>query len=252
MKVLLTRPVDQNADLSAVCEARGLEWLALPLISIEPLPELSTATVLQLDQYDAIIFISANAVKYGMSFIDQYWPQLPQLSWYAVGHSTAKALASWDQQASYPVIAGSEGLLDLISQAPETEQRYLIIKGEGGRELLAAKLTEHKTTVTELEVYRRRPVDYPAEVLDKIFSELSSGYVIITSGEALRHFDALCPDPVKTEITLVVPSQRLLKLAENLPYTSILNAGSAENDQILSCIVEDQQGPGKIGETDVR
>ncbi len=73
--------------------ARALPRTACPCCELLPLPEPAAAQrqlVLELDQFRHVIFISGNAVRFGMAWIESCWPQLPAgPDWYAVGEATA-------------------------------------------------------------------------------------------------------------------------------------------------------------------
>jgi hypothetical protein len=139
--VLVTRPEGQAQALLAAIAAQGMRALHLPMLRLEPLEPLPPAVrqcIIDLDRYDHLVFISANAARIGLSLIDDYWPQYPagQQCW-AVGASTARAL----ERAGLAVCAPredmtSEGLLAMPGLGDLSGQRVLIVKGEGGRRTL--------------------------------------------------------------------------------------------------------------------
>ncbi len=158
--MLVTRPAGQARGLCESLEEMGFGVHHQPLLVLEPLESLSAdgrQHLLDLDLYRHIIFISANAVRYGMERIDDYWPQLPVgINWYAVGSSTAALLA---ERGLDPVTPGedmsSEGLLALPGLAEVACERVLIVKGEGGRQALRQALVERGARVDERACYRR-------------------------------------------------------------------------------------------------
>ncbi len=220
------------------CERRQLSYVELPLIQIVPVPvdQLHKQLVMDLDQFDVLIFISTNAVAFGMALIDQYWPQLPRLNWFAVGAATAEELGNWGQLAVAPEVPGSEGLLALPSLQNLDQQKVMIVKGEGGRTLLTETLIERGATVTELPVYQREPVPYSIGQLSKIFTPGTLGYVIITSGESAEQFDELCPSTLREQLVLIVPSARVAEIARGRGYTQVIDAGSPEAEDMVACI----------------
>ncbi len=82
-RILVTRPAHQAAGQATLLESLGAEPVLLPLLEIKPVTEsdsgfnLLKSRVMDLDLYQKVIFISGNAVTYGIDLIDQYWPQLP-------------------------------------------------------------------------------------------------------------------------------------------------------------------------------
>ena len=98
LSVLITRPEGQGQSLGEAISKLGGRPVFFPLLRITPVEdEKSLAQVRQriqhLDSYDMAIFISSNAVKFGLEWIDQYWPQFPQgLKVFAIGPVTAATL----------------------------------------------------------------------------------------------------------------------------------------------------------------
>ena len=84
--VLITRPEGQAQGLvRALTDAGFGPVFHRPMLALEPVASLSgeqRQRVLDLDLYQHVIFISANAVRFGLEQIDDYWPQLPTgLNW---------------------------------------------------------------------------------------------------------------------------------------------------------------------------
>ena len=127
--VLVTRPAGQGNDLCAALGRAGFSAHSLPLLQLLPLPELAPAQrqlVLDLDQFSHIIFVSGNAVRWGMAWIESCWPQLPVgLNWYAVGDASARLLSAYGVKVATPgAEMSTEGLLALPQlQAAERPTR---------------------------------------------------------------------------------------------------------------------------------
>ena len=102
-RVLVTRPQGQGGSLGVGLEALGFTVYQQPLLELQALPDLLPAQrqcLVDLDLYQHVIFISGNAVRYGMSWIEDYWPQLPVgLNWYAIGKATAGLLRDYGIEA---------------------------------------------------------------------------------------------------------------------------------------------------------
>src|SRR5262245_17617389 len=117
LNVLVTRPAGEAADtLCAAVQAAGHEVYHQPLMELHGLPHISAAQrqlLLGLDRYQHVVFISTNAVSFGMALVEDFWPQLPVgLHWYAVGAATGASLAPFGIKAITPgTNMSSEGLL---------------------------------------------------------------------------------------------------------------------------------------------
>ena len=104
LRVLVTRPAGEAADaLCAALGAAGYEAFSLPLLELSALPEptpVQRHMLQDLAHYQHIIFVSSNAVRFGMAWVYDYWPQLPVgINWYAIGDATANSLARYDIKA---------------------------------------------------------------------------------------------------------------------------------------------------------
>jgi uroporphyrinogen-III synthase len=183
--------------------------------------------ILDLDQYDHIVFISQNAVEFGLPLLESYWPQWPvSLAWYAVGPATALKLKLAGIVSLVPEPASSEGLLRL-PELVGSIGAVLIVRGVGGRELLKETLIDRGATVTYLEVYRRLPVRY-----DKDFAQCLQGETIalVYSGEVIARLAELVADYPRIE--LIVPSKRLLTVAIKIGFDKVRLASNQQDESM--------------------
>lgn len=247
VSVLVTRPAGAAANV--LCEMlRGAGYRAhsLPLLELEPLEELpypQRRMALELDAYHHVIFVSANAVRFGMRCFDDFWPQLPAgLVWYAVGDATAKLLADYGVQAHTPGSRmSSEGLLDLPSLQAVDGQRVLIVKGEGGRGVLRRELARRGARVDQLACYRRHRPRLAAGELASLLARREIDVILISSGEGLDSLRELL-SPAETSnfshLCLIVPSERVARLARNAGFDRIVTAENASDGAMLRALEE--------------
>jgi uroporphyrinogen-III synthase len=244
-RVLVTRPAGQADTLLAALESLGFAPEHLPMLAIDPLDPLpgpERQKVLDLDRYDHLVFISANAARIGLERIDELWPQYPlgQHYW-AVGASTTRVLAASGLTAGTPATdMSSEGLLALPGLAALHGQRVLIVKGEGGRDLLASALRERGAQVDTLCCYRRAPAVHAPERVRELLLDPAVELVLVSSGEGLELLSGLLQPRENTnlaKLTLVVPSPRVVVLAQELGWRKILRAENASDDAMLAAVV---------------
>lgn len=159
LRVLNPRPVRQAHALTTALTQAGADVVELPLLEIIAL-ELSAQgrqQVLDLDRYDATIFVSANAARLGLAAIADYWPQWPHaLPAYAVGPATKALLDEAGVSAFAPEQEDSEGLLALPGLSEVAGKRLLLLRGDEGRELLPETLRARGAQVDVLSLYTRR------------------------------------------------------------------------------------------------
>ncbi|WP_051230160.1 uroporphyrinogen-III synthase [Haliea salexigens] len=242
--VLVTRPAGQGEQLCSALAARGFTAHHLPFLQLQPLTPLPVAERLRvqaLDRVQHVIFVSANAVGFGMPIIEGYWPQLPQgLQWYAVGDGTARALGGFDIVAETPgENMTSEGLLNLPGLRDCAGERVLIVKGQGGRDTLRQELSRRGAHVETLACYRRvRPAMAPG-ALATALADWQIEVICISSGDGLNTMLALLSPEETTKlrgVTLLLPSRRVADAAMAAGFQHCLVADNASDGAMLRAL----------------
>ena len=212
------------------------------MLVIEPLPvDAAIKTrVMDLDHYDLLFFISTNAAQLGLSLIADYWPQFPVgLAIYAVGPTTAAVIEEAGLHAEYPAERmSSEALLALDSLQDIAGKKALVVRGVGGRELLAEALKSRQASVDYLELYRRNPPALARGELANWLAREKPAAVIVTSAEALDNFvSQLSVDrQVLSGIPLFVSSQRIADSAATAGFTRIVVMPGADDKAIIDSL----------------
>lgn len=246
-RVLVTRPAHQAGTQIAKLEALGAEVSALPLIEIATVGEDEIAAyqaiksrILDLDLYQGVIFVSANAARLGAEWIHDYWPQLPLgVNWFAIGAATARALQQEQIDAWHSATGDdSEALLNDPVLQQIDGQKFLIMRGCGGRELLAQTLRTRGASVDYADLYHRRCPAYAPEVAKSAVYAPGLSVILITSGEALDHLLQLAgAEPALLRIQIIVPSQRVATLARARGFTRIEIAEGADDDAMIRALL---------------
>ena len=237
-RVLLTRPVEESAALAASLSEAGIFSSSLPLLGIEPLPVTpgQQAVFQSLGRYCAVIVVSKPAARLAVQHVDQPWPRLP---WFSVGAATAQVLADHGLNVHYPPTGDdSEALLQLPALREAIAQpgaRVLILRGEGGRELLAQHLCEQGASVDYLELYRRFLPAYDAGVLtQRIQLERLNG-LVVSSGQGFLNLQALAGAdwPQVAQLPLFVPSPRVQEMARAAGAEKVVDCRGASAAALL-------------------
>ena len=242
--VLVTRPAGQSDELCASLQAQGLQPVVCPLIEIEPLAQpdaLQRQSLLALNEYQHLVFVSANAVRHGMRWIEDYWPQLPlDLNWYAVGEASARELASHGVTVQRPEAEmNSEGLLELASLQAVKKQKVLIIKGEGGRELIRETLEQRGARVEDLNTYRRHCPGLASGELYGIIEKHHCRLLLLSSGEGLHNMVSLLNEAELQQVqqlSVVVPGARVAAIARTSGFSHIIASASAADEDMLAAV----------------
>ena len=191
--VVITRPSHQTSEIKSLVNEHQGHPIEFPLLEIQSKSQNETFqhTVLKLEDYDWAIFISSNAVQFGMPAVKHAFHSLPEsIKFAAIGPSTQKALKLFDV---HDVLIpeenfDSEGLLATSEMNDIQNKKIVIFRGEGGRETLAETLRARGAEVTYAECYVRT---FPQTNLDllKAFSEkIHISAILITSSEACKEF----------------------------------------------------------------
>jgi uroporphyrinogen-III synthase len=248
-RVLVTRPAGQGQALCDAVVAAGHRAFSQPLLELQALPELPAAQralILDLDLYQQVIFISGNAVRFGMALINDYWPQLPSgVNWFAIGGSTAALLADEGVTVLSPTgDMTSESLLALPQLQSVVGDRVLIVKGEGGRDTLRRELTSRQARVDELACYqRRRPALAQGELAGRL-TDWQIDTILLSSGEGLANLLGLLSPAESTNlksIDVLVPSGRVAKQAQEVGFARVITAENASDAAMLRAL--DQSYP---------
>jgi uroporphyrinogen-III synthase len=189
--VLVTRPEHQALHLCQLIEAEGGAAVRYPALAIKPRPDRSAvrAAIGPTDRYDLVIFVSANAVRYGGDLLEHR--RDARIA--AVGQATAAALnaAGYRVALMPPEGADSESLLAMHELAHMTGQRVLIVRGSGGRELIAETLTARGADVHYAEVYTREPARPSAEIQEEIERLWRQGGIKVYAATSVELLEAL-------------------------------------------------------------
>jgi len=225
--VVVTRPTGQAQTQIQLLESLGARVLRIPLLAVEDPtdPARALATLREIARFDLAIFVSANAVSRGLALLRTVAAVPAGLRIAAIGRATAEALRREGHPPDLvpPGRFDSEALLamDGLQAAGLAGRRVLIVRGEGGRELLAETLRERGAEVTYAEVYRRARPAVDVATLGARGRAGGVDAVIVTSGEAVEHlFDAVPPASRAwlDRAVLVVPSDRVGEVAHRLGH----------------------------------
>ncbi|TVM57599.1 uroporphyrinogen-III synthase [Vibrio cholerae] len=244
MTVLVTRPDEQGTELCQLLHQQGIPALHHPLIAISASPQLP-ALAEDLSSFDIIIAVSQHAVIFSDQFLQHRricWPN--NAIYLAVGQKTAHVFSKACQQSvDYPEISDSEHLLALSMLRDVAGKKVLILRGNGGRELIYSTLVERGATVRYQEAYCRHERPFAATECVQKWQLAKVDSLVITSSEQLaffiRQFDTSYL-PWVQQLTLLVPSQRIATLAHQLGFHRIVVTQSAANRDLVAALMPEK------------
>jgi uroporphyrinogen-III synthase len=243
--VLVTRPEPQAGPLARHLAELGARVYRLPAVELRPREDRAAqrASLGPLDRFHWIVFVSANAVRFGVTLLEER----RDLKLAAIGPATAAALNHAGFRVALVPTGGydSESLLASPEFSHVSGQRILIVRGTDGRELLADELGARGAEVLYAEVYeRRRATPIPGAVA-AVEAEWARGLIDIvtaTSPELLRAlYEILSPDgrQLLSRATLLAGSARIAATARQIGLEGpLVVAASPEEDGLVDALLK--------------
>lgn len=182
MAIAITRPQGKGDELTKLLSSQGIHWVKTPVLTLEMLP-LEPAQLAPLMDADVVVFISQDAVK-GLATHVKTLPETAEI--FAVGEQTSRVVKSlFGRVANVPAQQDSEGLLALAQlQSPQGKQ-VMLVKGVGGRSLLANTFQQRQAILNQCNVYRRSPAQPNSDAwLDHWRNARIQG-IVVTSNAAI-------------------------------------------------------------------
>jgi uroporphyrinogen-III synthase len=160
-RIVVTRALEQSHELVNALESLGAEVLLLPTVAFAPPEDWQKLDdqLRQLDLFDAILFLSRNAVRYICDRCTQLGLKCEMLQSHnrligAVGPTTADSLSAKGLHVDYVTKSGTgEALARELSQRL-AGKRVLLPRSDRGDDRVGAALREAGASVTEVVAYR--------------------------------------------------------------------------------------------------
>jgi uroporphyrinogen-III synthase len=119
-------------------------------------------------------------------------------------------------------------------------QNFLIVRGEGGREQLAATLRSRGAEVDYLEVYNRVIPKIDSSPVIELLEQHRLDVITVTSAEALQNLSFMLGEKnikLLSLIPLVVVSDRIRCIATDMGFNRIIVADSPTDAAILETVI---------------
>ena len=217
-RVMITRPRQDAFRAASVLEHLGAEVILAPTVEVRPLtnPSPIDDAIDRLDDFDWLVFTSANGVRYFIERLEERGRDLR-----ALGHLKLAAIGPWTADA----LAGFHLRTDLIPDSYRSEalavalgrvacgRKILLARANRGRTLLKDEL-DHLAEVEQVSVYEN--LDAPS-LPDAVIERILAGtvdWITLTSSAITERLHGLLPDEARRRIG------REIRLASLSPVTS--------------------------------
>ena len=237
---LLTRPQPKlTSSVSAFSQA-DIPVVGVATSDIAPLPN-ETKSLCQFfasDQtIDAIIVTSVYSANAALSALQERPQHTHQPTVIAVGDATAALLkqSHFVHNVFIPSQQTSEGILAMQQLNEENCKHVVIIKGEGGRNAIAAGLQTRGITTHQFCVYKRVQLNNPIYTKSWKINEVSG--IIATSENMAKQFIASHSKQLLTVPWLTV-SERIATTLRTLGIHNVAVCQRATDQALIAWIKE--------------
>ena len=221
MRVWVTRTEPGASRLSQRLTRAGYAPLNAPVLHIE-----DTSNPAPKGCFDFVLFVSAHAVE--RAFATGWGAALRPGVAAGIGAAAETALSSLDVRMRVCGLADAMAVTHALGTPPA---RTLIVKGEGGRDVVQNWMRSHGASVAEWDVYRRVPArpDLGDDMIDAI---------VAASGDGLREIAELWLAAGRNgSVPLLVPSSRVASLAVAYGFDNAIVTDGAADDAVVAALL---------------
>ncbi len=194
--VLITRPADQTEGFVQAIERLGGNAVLFPTIEItSPASwEACNAAIQNIEQYNALVFTSANAVRKFFERVklvgNTFKEELNRKTIYTIGERTKRAVESEGHPMQIgPEVATAEALAAMIAKSDIRGRRFLFPRGNLGRDVLPKSLRAAGAIVDEVIVYHTiKPAHQEIDRIEQLFLKKEIDIITFFSPSSIRNF----------------------------------------------------------------
>ncbi len=193
-RVVVTRSREQADALASRLQSLGAEVIELPTIEIQPASDYGPLdqAITRLEQYDWVVFTSANGVRCFIERLDFSPRDLRALRGKicAIGPATRSAVEALHLKVD---LIGkeyvAESLVEAFALLDMAGKRVLLPRAAIARDVLPAELARRGAQVDVVEAYRTGVPEGAAELAAKIFSaQRKPDWITFTSSSTVQNF----------------------------------------------------------------
>lgn len=255
MRVIVTRPRSQAGKWLDALQQAGHDALPLPLIEIAPAanPQAVIEAWSALANYDAVMFVSANAVDHFFSLKPDAFNFTPRAWVTGPGSLAAVSRQGLDRARidAPDALAGqfdSEALWAVVEHRVVPGCKLLIVRGNGqedaeavgdntgaGRDWFAQQVQSARGTVEFVVAYQRRLPALGANALALMQVASADGSVwLFSSSEAIVNLRMLCPSQSWHAARALATHPRIAQAARDAGFGVVCESRPAMADLLAS------------------
>lgn len=238
LPILITRPAGKADNLLASLDELSQPYLYQPLITTSQVA-IKPQDVQHLQRAELVIFVSVSAV---VSLQAQVQAAEITAPLFAVGKTTAAVLQRWlKRDVAVPEDQRSEGLLAMPALQDVKDKLVVIVRGNGGRELIKQQLITRGAVVRYVQSYKRIPLALDGAALAQQWQHAGIRCIVATSDEILQLLFSILPVQQHAWLqqcrwVLVSPRMQQSAQALGIPAQHITLAVNANDLALLEAI----------------
>jgi len=229
--IVNTRPKEIGEKTNSLLINLKCNFIHLPLTEIKKFEPPAAAKILldKLGNYDAVIFTSQSAVKFGIKFFKEKFEAAKYIPVISIGLATQSCLNELGISSDVPQTFDSEGISNLIKK--RAYRKCLVFCGDKSPQLISM-------TDAEIDIFPcyksldKKNVDF------KRIKKLDGSVILIYTHQSLEILVKNLTTYEMEKIILICASERILKLALNYSFEDCVLAESALDKHILDAAIQ--------------
>lgn len=267
--LIITRPRLQAKPLAERLRVQGINSLIFPLLEIRPFTEQQDLKLAfqDLEKFSLVIFVSPNAIEIAFNVYKEMtsaiWPtpiavlgpgSIKALNRHGINSKNTRIISPVNLlhtkqdviEQSVGYYFDSEKLLEaLIDTGLDLQtlrgKRVLLIRGMGGRELLAQTLRQAGVDLTIVEIYQRCMPVPNAILWTELKKVIRSPHIwLLTSAEAVKNLSTLRQAQSWLPLTsTLVTHPRIAEIAGKIGFSKISLVDNLDLDDLRVAMLSD-------------
>ena len=225
--IVNTRPTEISDKTNNLLNELKCDFIHVPFTKIRELEPPASAKILldKLSNYDALIFTSQSAVKYGVKYFQEKYANVNHIPIISIGLATQKCLNELGISSVVPQTYNSEGISKLI--AKKDYRKCIVFCGDKAPQLLS--ITNAAIDVFPCyESQDKKNIDFAK------IKELDESIILIYTNQSLEILVKNVKACEMEKIILICASERIRKLASNYSFKDCVLAKSPLDKDILN------------------
>ena len=229
--IVNTRPKEIGDKTNSLLVELQCNFIHLPLTEIKKIEPPTAAKILldKLGNYDAVIFTSQSAVKFGIKFFQEKFESSKHIPVISIGIATQSCLYELGISSDVPQTFNSEGISNLIKK--RTFRKCLVFCGDKPPQLTSM-------TDTEIDIFPCYKSKDKKNVDFERIKKLDKSVILIYTHQSLEILVKNLTTYEMEKIILICASERILKLALNYSFEDCVLAETPLDRDILDAAMK--------------